>query len=215
MKVLISAGPTREKLDIIRFFSNRSSGKMGYALAAVAVERGWEVVLVSGPVNLAAPDNVRLIKVESAAEMGKAIYAEAYDADLIIMAAAVADFAPQQSREHKIKKTSGNLIIELEPTEDILFTLGQNKPEGQVLVGFAAESEDLLVNARSKMQRKNLDWIAANDISKADGGFAADVNAVTLLSRHGEKIEIPLDSKKNVAQKIIEVLERSGMGEHG
>ncbi len=215
MKVLISAGPTREKLDIIRFFSNRSSGKMAYALAAAAVERGWEVVMVSGPVNLRAPDNVRLIKVESAAEMGKAIYAEAYDADLIIMAAAVADFTPRKVCEHKIKKTSGNLTVELEPTEDILFTLGQNKPDGQILVGFAAESEDLLVNARSKMQRKNLDWIAANDISKADCGFAADANAVTLLSRNGEKIEIPLDSKKNVAQKIIEVLERSGMGEHG
>jgi len=206
MKILISAGPTREKIDIIRFLSNRSTGKMGYALAAAAVESGMEVVLVSGPVNLAVPDNVRLIKVESAAEMAKAIHAEAPDADLVIMAAAVADFTPAKSFNHKIKKTSGNLTIELEATEDILFTLGKNKPEGQVLVGFAAESEDLLVNAQDKMQRKNLDWIAANDISRKDSGFASDSNAVTLLSKDGKKIEIPMDSKRNIAKQIIEII---------
>ena len=206
MKVLISAGPTREKLDIIRFFSNRSSGKMGYALAEAAAELGWKVVLVSGPVNLAPPDNVRLVKVESTAEMAKAIHAEAPDSDLIIMAAAVADFTPKRSCDHKIKKTSANLIVELEPTEDILLTLGRNKPEGQVLVGFAAESEDLLLNAQDKMRRKNLDWIAANDISKAESGFAVDANAVTLLSKDGKKIDIPTDIKKNIAKKIIEIL---------
>jgi phosphopantothenoylcysteine decarboxylase/phosphopantothenate--cysteine ligase len=206
MKILISAGPTREKIDIIRFLSNRSSGKMGYALAAVAAEHDWEVVLVSGPVNLTVPDNVRLIKVESAAEMAKAVCAEAPDADLVIMAAAVADFTPVQSYDHKIKKTSGNLTIELEPTEDILFTLGQNKPEGQVLVGFAAESENLIANAQDKMQRKNLDWIAANDISRKDSGFASDSNVVTLLSKDGKKIEIPMDSKKNIAKQIIEII---------
>ena len=206
MKVLISAGPTREKIDIIRFLSNRSSGKMGYALAAVAAELDWEVVLVSGPVNLTVPDKVRLIKVESAAEMAKTVCAEAPDADMVIMAAAVADFTPIQSYFHKIKKTSGNLTIELEATEDILFTLGQNKPEDQILVGFAAESENLLANAQSKMQRKNLDWIAANDISRKDSGFASDSNAVTLLSKDGKKIEIPMDSKKNIAKQIINIL---------
>lgn len=206
MKILISAGPTREKFDIIRFISNRSTGKMGYALAAAAVEHGMDVVLVSGPVNLTVPDNVRLIKVESAAEMAKAVKAEAPDADLVIMAAAVADFTPIQSCNHKIKKTSGNLTIELEPTEDILLTLGKNKPEGQVLVGFAAESENLLANAQGKMQRKNLDWIAANDISRKDSGFASDSNAVTLLSKDGKKIEIPMDSKKNIAKQIIDIV---------
>ena len=206
MKILISAGPTREKFDIIRFISNRSTGKMGYALAAVAAEYGWEVVLVSGPVNLTVPDNVRLIKVESAAEMAKAVYSEAPDSDLIIMAAAVADFAPKQVFNHKIKKASGNLTIELEPTEDISFTLGQNKLERQVLVGFAAESENLLANAQEKMQRKNLDWIAANDISKKDRGFASDSNAITLLSKDGKQIEIPMDSKKNVAKQMIDIL---------
>jgi len=208
MKILISAGPTREKFDIIRFISNRSTGKMGYALAAVAAESDAEVVLVSGPVNLTVPDNVRLIKVESAAEMAKAVYAEAPDADLIIMAAAVADFTPRQVCDYKIKKTSGNLTIELEPTEDILLTLCKNKPEGQLLVGFAAESENLLANAQSKMQRKNLDWIAANDISKAHSGFASDSNAVTLLSKNGKQIEIPMDSKKNIAKQIIDILEQ-------
>lgn len=208
MKVVISAGPTREKIDIIRFISNRSTGKMGYALAAVAAEIGCEVVLVSGPVNLSVPDNVRLIKVESAAEMAKAVHSEAPDADLVIMAAAVADFTPIKSCNHKIKKTSGKLTIELDVTEDILLTLGKNKPEGQVLVGFAAESENLLANAQDKMQRKNLDWIAANDISRKDSGFASDSNAVTLLSRDGKKIEIPMDSKKNIAKQIIEIIKK-------
>jgi phosphopantothenoylcysteine decarboxylase/phosphopantothenate--cysteine ligase len=208
MKVLISAGPTREKIDIIRFISNRSTGKMGYALAAAAAEHGWEVVLISGPVNLNVPDNVRLIKVESAAEMAKAVHAEAPDANIVIMAAAVADFKPKQVCGHKIKKTSGSLTIELEATEDILLTLGKNKPEGQVLVGFAAESENLIANAQDKMKRKNLDWIAANDISKADSGFASDSNAVTLLSKDGRKIDIPMDSKKNIAKQIIDILKK-------
>ena len=212
MKVLISAGPTREKIDIVRFISNRSTGKMGYALAAAAAEYGWEVVLVSGPVNLTPPDNVRLVKVESAAEMAEAIHAEAPDAGLVIMAAAVADFTPKQSCSHKIKKTSGILTLELEVTEDILLTLGKNKPEGQVLVGFAAESENLLANAQDKMQRKNLDWIAANDISKDDLGFASDNNAVILLSRGGRKIEIPKTSKINIARQILEIVKESFKG---
>ncbi|MFA6715165.1 MAG: bifunctional phosphopantothenoylcysteine decarboxylase/phosphopantothenate--cysteine ligase CoaBC [Victivallaceae bacterium] len=209
MKILISAGPTREKIDIVRFLSNRSSGKMGYALAAAAAERGWEVVLVSGPVNLSAPAGVRLVNVESAAEMASAVKAEAADADLVIMAAAVADFTPKQYCEQKLKKTSGSLTLELEATEDILLTLGQNKPAGQILVGFAAESENLLANARDKMRRKNLDWIAANDISKTDSGFAADANAVTLLSCDGGIIELTQDSKKNIAEKIIGILEQT------
>jgi phosphopantothenoylcysteine decarboxylase/phosphopantothenate--cysteine ligase len=212
MKVLISAGPTREKIDIVRFISNRSTGKMGYALAAAAAEYGWEVVLVSGPVNLTPPDNVRLVKVESAAEMAEAIHAEAHDAGLVIMAAAVADFTPKQSCNHKIKKTSGILTLELEVTEDILLNLGKNKPQGQILVGFAAESENLLANAQDKMQRKNLDWIAANDISKDDLGFASDNNAVILLSRGGRKIEIPKTSKINIARQILEIVKESFKG---
>ena len=209
MKVVISAGPTREKLDIIRFFSNRSSGKMGYALANAAVERGWDVVLVSGPVCLTPPDKLRFISVESAAEMSQAVKEEAVDADLVIMAAAVADFTPAKTADHKIKKTSGNLIVELERTEDILRSLGQSKPEGQVLVGFAAESEDLLENAKGKMLKKNLDWIAANDISSPESGFAVDQNAVTMLSKNGDIISIPRDDKIRIAEKILDVVTRS------
>ena len=212
MKVLISAGPTREKIDIVRFISNRSTGKMGYALAAAAVEHGWEVVMVSGPVSLISPDKARLVKVESAAEMAEAIHAEAHDADLVIMAAAVADYTPKNVSERKIKKTSGSLTIELEATEDILLTLGKSKPEGQVLVGFAAESENLLANAQDKMQRKNLDWIAANDISKDDRGFASDNNSVILLSKDGRKIEIPKTSKTNIARQILEILKENFKG---
>ena len=212
MKVLISAGPTREKIDIVRFISNRSTGKMGYALAAAAVEHGWEVVMVSGPVSLTSPDKVRLVKVESAAEMAEAVHAEAHDADLVIMAAAVADYTPKNVSERKIKKTSDSLTIELEATEDILLTLGKSKPEGQVLVGFAAESENLLANAQDKMQRKNLDWIAANDISKDDRGFASDNNSVILLSKDGRRIEIPKTSKTNIAGQILEILKESFKG---
>lgn len=206
MKVLISAGPTREKIDIVRFISNRSTGKMGYALAAAAAEYGWDVVLVSGPVNLTPPDNVRLVKVESAAEMAEAVHTEAHNADLVIMAAAVADYTPKHVSGQKIKKTSGTLTIELEATEDILLTLGKSKPEGQILVGFAAESENLLANAQDKMRRKNLDWIVGNDISKDDRGFASDDNAVILLSKGGRKIEIPKTSKINIARQILEIV---------
>jgi phosphopantothenoylcysteine decarboxylase/phosphopantothenate--cysteine ligase len=206
MKAVISAGPTREKLDIIRFFSNRSSGKMGYALASAAVERGFEVVLVSGPVCLEKPEGVRLVNVESAAEMAEAMRVEAVDADLIIMAAAVADFTPAETFPHKLKKTSGEMVVKLKPTEDILRSLGEIKPAEQILVGFAAESENLLANATDKMRRKNLDWIAANDISSRESGFASDLNAVTMLSRDGRKIDIPKADKKTIAKKILQII---------
>ncbi|MDD5728208.1 MAG: phosphopantothenoylcysteine decarboxylase [Victivallales bacterium] len=206
MKILISAGPTREKLDIIRFFSNRSSGKMGYALATAAAARGFEAVLVSGPVNLEKPANVRLIKVESAAEMAAAVKAEAATAALVIMAAAVADFTPAETFDRKLKKTSGEMFVRLKPTEDILYSLGQHKPAGQTLVGFAAESEDVLANAGDKMRRKNLDWIIANDISNPESGFAVDVNAVTMISRDGRNLTIPSADKKIIAEKILQVL---------
>ena len=206
MKVVISAGPTREKLDIIRFFSNRSSGKMGYALASAAVERGFEVVLVSGPVCLDKPEGVQLVCVESAAEMAEAMRAEAVNADLVIMAAAVADFTPAETFGHKLKKTSGEMVVKLKPTEDILRSLGEVKPTGQVLVGFAAESENLIANATGKMQSKNLDWIAANDISSSESGFASDLNAVTMLSKDGRKIDIPKADKKTIAEKILQII---------
>jgi phosphopantothenoylcysteine decarboxylase/phosphopantothenate--cysteine ligase len=206
MKILISAGPTRERIDAVRFLSNRSSGKMGYALARAARQAGLETTLVSGPVSLSVPEGVRLISVESAAEMAEAIHAEAGNADIVIMAAAVADYRPVKTVANKMKKQSGNLVLELERTEDILKSLGQKKKAGHILVGFAAETDDVIAYAKSKLDKKNLDWIVANDVSRADRGFASDQNAVTMISRNGKQIDIPLADKDEVACKILEVI---------
>lgn len=209
--ILISAGPTREKFDAVRFWSNRSSGKMGYALATAARELGWQVVLVSGPVALPPPEGVEVIRVESAAEMAAAVKSRAPEADAVIMAAAVADYRPVQTMSGKMKKLPGTLVVEFERTEDILASLGREKKPGQLLVGFAAETDDLLGNAAGKLERKNLDWIVANDIGRSDRGFGVDTNAVTLLGRNGEKIDIPLASKFAIARSILKrILPDSG-----
>ena len=206
MKILITAGPTREKVDPVRYLSNRSSGKMGYALAAAAREAGHEVVLISGPVSLSAPAGVRVIKVESAAEMAAAVRQEAVFADMVIMAAAVADYRPVQTAAQKIKKTSERLVLELEKTEDILAGLGQRKQPGQCLVGFAAETDGVIDYARDKLRRKNLDWIIANDVSRTDGGFEVDTNAVVMIAADGRLVELPTESKVSLAGKILAVL---------
>lgn len=203
MRFLISAGPTREKIDVVRFISNRSSGKMGYALAEAARDAGGKVVLVSGPTHLTHPDNITFIQVESAAEMAAAIHAHAAESDIIIMAAAVADYRPVKTYTGKMKKANGNLTLELERTEDILLTLGQNKRPGQKLVGFAAETDEVLENAIQKLQKKNLDWIIANDVSCTDRGFGSDHNAVTMISASGACDEVALSDKKTVARRII------------
>jgi phosphopantothenoylcysteine decarboxylase/phosphopantothenate--cysteine ligase len=209
MKILISAGPTIEKIDPVRFISNRSSGKMGYALAQAAIEAGHEVVLVSGPVAIEPPDKAELIKIESALEMAEAVKSKAPDCQLVIMAAAVADYRPVSIHEHKLKKTSGGLQLELERTEDILATLGKHKKTGQVLAGFAAETQNLAENALRKLQTKNLDWIFANDVAKPGQGFASENNSVTAYSSSGKKIEIPFASKLEVARRIIAILTES------
>ena len=206
MKILITAGPTREAIDPIRFISNRSSGKMGYALANTAIELEHEVVLISGPVFLPAPPVMKLIRVESAAEMATAVHRYASEAEVIIMAAAVADYRPVDPLKQKLKKGEGKLVLELEQTEDILASLGGKKPDNQLLVGFAAETEDLLQNAQKKLTAKNLDWIIANDVSKSDRGIAADQNAVTLISRAGQIVELPLTDKNTLAKQIFEVI---------
>ncbi len=203
MKIIISAGPTREKIDTVRFISNYSSGKMGYALATVAVELGLEVTLISGPTVLVPPTGIKFIEVESAAQMATAVKATAKVADIIIMSAAVADYRPINIIPGKLKKSSGNLVIELERTEDILASLGENRPSGQVLCGFAAETENLIENAREKLFRKNLDWIIANDIGKPGQGFASDHNAVTMIGAKGQQIELPLADKASIARQII------------
>ncbi|MBR7104744.1 MAG: phosphopantothenoylcysteine decarboxylase [Lentisphaeria bacterium] len=209
MKILITAGPTREKLDPVRFITNRSSGKMGYALARAAQMAGMEVTLVSGPVDLPAPEGVRLIRIESAAEMAGAVFAEAPCQDMIIMAAAVADYRPAEVAEQKIKKQDGAFYLRLERTTDILAGLGKNKQPGQILVGFAAESENLLTNAQGKLERKNLDWIAANSVSD---GFGTDTDTIILLGKNGERIQIGPDSKQNVAVRLIELTQKKESG---
>ena len=206
MKILITAGPTREAIDPVRFLSNRSTGKMGYALAQAAHELGYAVTLVSGPVVLTPPEGVTVVAVESAAEMAEAVKLRAASADLVIMAAAVADYRPKFRSAVKIKKGSDSLVLELERTEDILDTLGRSRHSGQILVGFAAETGDLLANAADKLARKHLDWVAANLVGVPDRGFAADTNAVTLLGRSGAKIELALQSKLDLARKILAIV---------
>ncbi len=203
MKIVISAGPTRERIDAVRFLSNRSSGKMGFALAGAAAEAGFDTVLVAGPVHLETSAGVRRIDVESAAEMATAVKREAADADIVIMAAAVADYRPKQQLSGKMKKKDGDLTLELERTEDILKSLGETKRPGQILIGFAAETENLEQYALDKLKRKNLDWIAANDVSRSDIGFGSDANAVTLYGRSGEKIALPIASKAEIAAALL------------
>ena len=210
MKVLITAGPTREKIDAVRFLTNRSTGKMGYALAEAARDAGHEVTLVSGPVTLPIPEGVAYFPVESATDMAEAVKERAPEMALVVMCAAVADYRPKQIVAGKMKKTDGDLVLQLERTEDILKSLGAAKPEGQILVGFAAETDDLLKNAAEKLAKKKLDWICANDVGRSDIGFGSDENCVTLIGRDGRRYGIGPDSKRAVAEAILEIVTDSG-----
>ena len=201
-KVIITAGPTREAIDPVRFLSNYSSGKMGYALARAASYRGAEVKLISGPTELQPPLGVELIKAESAAEMKKSVFAEFENTDITIMAAAVADYRPQQFSGQKIKKKDGNLKLDLERTTDILAELGKKKNNSQLLIGFAAESENILANAQQKLRNKQADYIIANDISNKDIAFGSNKNQVSILSEEGST-KIPLMEKEKLAHKIL------------
>ena len=204
MRIVISAGPTREAIDPVRFITNRSTGKMGYAIAEAARDRGLEVTLVSGPVNLKAPDGVDFVAIESADDMAAAMKKAAETADIIIMAAAVADYRPKQYSTSKVKKSDGDMVIELERTEDVLLSLGKIKKSNQILVGFAAETDDLLKNAQGKLERKNLDYIAANIVGVPGRGFASDNNAITLIARDGSQTEFALQSKKDLAGSLLD-----------
>ncbi|WP_090758071.1 bifunctional phosphopantothenoylcysteine decarboxylase/phosphopantothenate--cysteine ligase CoaBC [Bacillus sp. OK048] len=201
--ILITAGPTREKIDPVRFITNHSSGKMGYALAEAARNAGARVILVSGPVHLTPPTGVEVVKIESAEEMYREVMNHYDSADIIIKTAAVADYRPKVSFNHKMKKQPGDKVIELERTKDILFELGSLKKD-QILVGFAAETENVEEYASKKLQTKNADMIVANNIKSDGAGFGMDTNIVTLIKRDGSKIELPLMSKKEVAEKIID-----------
>lgn len=206
MRILITAGPTRESLDPMRFLSNRSTGKMGYALAEAAVAAGLKTVLVSGPCSLPPPEGLeKLIPVVSAAEMADAVKAEFENADAAIMCAAVADYRPKTFSASKIKKSEGSFFLELERTEDILASLGKMKRSGQILIGFAAETDDLEQNALGKLQRKNLDWIAANRLDLPGQGAESSTNTVILYSSDGRKYDIPLASKHSVAESILRI----------
>ena len=203
MKILVTAGPTRERLDPVRYISNRSTGKMGYAVACAARDAGHDVTLVSGPVALAAPEGISLVRVESASEMAAAVFEAFPRQDLVVMAAAVADYRPVEIAEHKIKKQKGDLLLRLERTTDILAELGARKRQGQYLAGFAAESEDLLENARKKLAGKGLDWIAANTVAD---GFGTDTNTIILLGRGGSETVIGPDTKARVASRLVELI---------
>jgi len=204
-RILITAGPTVERIDDVRYITNRSSGKMGYQLAQAALNRGADVTLVSGPVHLDPPKGARVVKVESAQQMRNAVFAGLDHADIIIKAAAVADYTPRAKVDGKIKKSGDGMQLELVRTEDILLSLGKAKGD-KILVGFAAEATDLIENATSKLERKNVDMICANDISRSDIGFGGDENAITLLYRDGRRETIEKCTKAAAADRILDAI---------
>ena len=211
MNVLINAGPTRESIDPVRFISNRSTGKMGYAIAEAALKLGHAVTLVSGPVSLPVPEGLAgFVRIESAAEMAEAMKQTMPGADLIILCAAVADYRPVVCSRSKLKKGEGNLFLELERTEDIALSLGKRKRGDQILVGFAAETDDLETNALRKMKEKNFDWIAANEVGKPGRGFASDNNALTLYASDGRRFQLELQSKKRLAVELLSLILHPG-----
>lgn len=203
-RLLITAGPTVESIDPVRFISNHSTGKMGYALARVAAERGADVTLISGPVNLQAPRFVKLVPVVSAQDMFEAVKAHSAEADIIIKAAAVADYTPEVVADEKIKKSDGEAELKLKRTTDILKWLGENRVAGkkQFLCGFSMETEHMVENSRAKLEKKNLDMIVANNLKVPGAGFGVDTNVVTLITRSETK-ELPQMSKEEVAAGIL------------
>ncbi|HXI62380.1 MAG TPA: bifunctional phosphopantothenoylcysteine decarboxylase/phosphopantothenate--cysteine ligase CoaBC, partial [Pyrinomonadaceae bacterium] len=204
-RVLITAGATREPIDPVRFISNRSSGKMGFALATAAVQRGAQVRIVAGIATVAPPSGAEVIETTSAEDMRAAVLREIDDATIFIAAAAVADYRAKQSSPKKIKKSEAEMVLELERTPDILNEVALNKTTGQLLVGFAAETDDVKRNAQKKLSQKNLDMIVANDVSHDGSGFESDNNAVTILVRDNPlSIDVPLSSKPEVANRILD-----------
>jgi phosphopantothenoylcysteine decarboxylase/phosphopantothenate--cysteine ligase len=201
--VLVTAGPTQEPLDPVRFISNRSSGKMGYALAQAAAERGARVILVSGPVQLDAPPNVRVIPVKTAAEMHGAVLENLKEATIVVKSAAVADYHLSRVPQHKIKKTAMRMSLELDPTPDILAEVGRKKGD-RLLIGFAAETENLIESARRKLESKNCDMVVANLVNQDGTGFESDQNEVVLVLRTGENISLPRSPKREIADRIFD-----------
>ena len=205
--VLITAGPTREPLDPVRFLSNRSSGKMGFMLAAEAASRGARTLLVSGPVSLPTPDGVERFDVTTAAEMADTVERLAPDAGVVMMAAAVADFRPRSTSESKLKKGSGPPELTLVGTQDILTRLSELAPKA-LRVGFAAETEELEREARRKLEGKKAHWIVANDVSRSDIGFGSDNNEVTVFRRNKPPVTIPLQGKRQLAGRLFDLVQQ-------
>ena len=203
--VLVTAGPTIVPIDPVRYLTNRSTGKMGYEIAKEARDRGANVTLISGPTSLDIPTGVNFIKVNTNEEMLNAVLDNFNDSNIVVKSAAVADFNVKEYSKEKIKKTDSNLVIELERDKDILETLGKQKTN-QIIVGFAAESSNVIENAKAKLKRKNIDYIVANDITSNDTGFASDDNKVTIISSLGDVISLDKMSKREVAKNIFDMI---------
>ena len=207
-KVLVTAGPTREAIDPVRYITNHSTGKMGYAIAQAAARRGAEVILVSGPVNLKAPLGVKLVPVTSAGEMFQAVTEASSSQDVIIKAAAVADYRPKYVGTEKTKKKDGDMNLEMERTDDILAWLGNHRQPGQVLCGFSMETENMLENSQAKLEKKHVDMIVANNLKTAGAGFGTDTNVVTIITREGAE-ELAMMTKEQVAHQLLNrIMER-------
>lgn len=204
-QILVTAGPTMEAIDPVRFITNHSTGKMGYAIAKVAARRGAKVTLVSGPVNLAAPVGVKVLNVKSAVQMFDAVRENSAEADIIIKSAAVADYRPKNVSDEKVKKHDDELSIELERTDDILAWLGKNRRADQVLCGFSMETQNMLENSRAKLEKKNIDMICANNLKTECAGFGVDTNVVTIITKEKE-VELPVLSKEEVAVRIFDFI---------
>ena len=204
-KILVTAGPTQEAIDPVRFISNHSTGKMGYALAEAARDRGANVILISGPVQISAPDGVRTIRVTSAQDMFEAVSAEYADCDAVIKAAAVSDYRPTQVATDKVKKSDGSLTIHLERTVDILSWLGAHRVAGQRLCGFSMETRDLIENSSAKLNKKQVDMICANSLKQEGAGFGSNTNVISLITRQGVR-QLELMSKHSAAHEILTAL---------
>lgn len=210
MKVLVTAGPTQEAVDPVRYLTNHSTGKMGYAIAKVCMLRGASVTLVTGQTTLPKPDFVEVVEVKSAREMFEAVVSRQSEMDIIVKAAAVADYRPQYVSGEKIKKSGDHMILELEKTDDILEYLGTHKKKGQFLCGFSMETENMLENSRKKLDKKNLDMVVANNLKEAGAGFGTDTNVITIITRDGV-LSLDLMSKEEAAGKIMdEILQHKG-----
>ena len=202
IKVTVTAGPTREPIDPVRYITNRSTGKMGYAIARMAMLRGADVTLIAGKTSLPDVLFVQMVHVETARQMYEAVMETASDSQIIIKAAAVADYTPAKVSDNKIKKADNELSIELNRTDDIIGTLGKNKKDGLFLCGFSMETENMIENSKAKLEKKNLDMIVANNVKVQGAGFGTDTNVVTIITKDGVE-ELPMMSKEQVADQLL------------